>query len=415
MDIQMLIGNINANKALNSNTNKNIAEKDSTGSSKILKNTIISSEPKNTTEKVSSFSKELTKVAEKQNITDDKTTEEEFDSKVYQLVLSFLNGTIDLNQLKDQLKAVEVPKNINFSVYSLMESVSGLKDKLSSLINDFNLVEKLIDTGSDEDNKVYNINDVNNVNKKILTTIIKSLVKDSTKTFESIDTKSENSTLENVINIKLSIENRVSGAPKNEKAEESKVKVKGDDFLTKLLSSVEGNDEKKDFQVSRVINIMDNLKNDFKVNVDNLNELPVINKSAFVSDILKNVKFMSINSMKELTVKIMPKELGEVVIKLVMDGNMLKANIQASNKEAYNLLNSQLSDLTKGLNEVKIQSINISIYQEDTTFFAGQFKDNSRQQQEENKKKSSGTSSLRIEEVSTDASSNYNGNVDILA
>lgn len=398
MDLQIPIASIS--------TNKNIAEKDSTGSSKILKSTIISLEPKNTTEKVSSFSKELTKVAEKQNTTEDKTAEEEFDNKVYQLVLSYLNGNIDLNQLKDQLKAVEVPKNVNFSVSSLIESVSGLKDNLTSLINDLNLVEKLIDTGSDEDN---------DVNKKVLTTIIKSLVKDSTKTFESIDTKSENSTLENVINIKLSIENRVSGAPKNEKAEESKTRLKGDDFLTKLLSSVEGNDEKKDSQVSRVMNIMDNLKNDFKVNVDNLNEVSVINKSTFVSDIIKNVKFMSINSMKELTVKIMPKELGEVVIKLVMDGNMLRANIQASNKEAYNLLNSQLSDLTKGLNDAKIQSVNISLYQEDTTFFAGQFKDNSRQQQEQNKKKSSGTSSLRIEEVSTDASSNYNGNVNILA
>lgn len=97
-----------------------------------------------------------------------------------------------------------------------------------------------------------------------------------------------------------------------------------------------------------------------------------INKSQFVDDMIKNFKYMDKNGTKEMTVKIVPKELGEVVIKLTMEGNFIKASVTATNKETYNLLNSNLHEIVNKLtNEnMKIQSFNINLYNGDTAFLS---------------------------------------------
>lgn len=73
---------------------------------------------------------------------------------------------------------------------------------------------------------------------------------------------------------------------------------------------------------------------------------------------------MENNNVKNLTVKIEPKELGELVIKLTTENGIMKANITAATKEGYNLLNSSLADMSNQLNngEVKIQHLSLSMY-----------------------------------------------------
>ncbi|MDP4177060.1 MAG: flagellar hook-length control protein FliK [Bacillota bacterium] len=95
-----------------------------------------------------------------------------------------------------------------------------------------------------------------------------------------------------------------------------------------------------------------------------------INKAQFVDDMIKNFKYMDKNGIKEMTVKIVPKELGEVVIKLTMEGNIIKASVTAANKDTYNLLNSNLHEIVNKLtNEnMKIQSFNINLYNGDAAF-----------------------------------------------
>ncbi|GEM_PF-4604412 len=107
---------------------------------------------------------------------------------------------------------------------------------------------------------------------------------------------------------------------------------------------------------------------------------PVINKNNFVADIIKSVKYMELNEVKDLTVKVFPKELGEIVIKVVMDGAAMKAQLTTANKDTYNLLNSNMVELNQKLSEspIKIAEFNLNIYYGDTTFFS---KDGSEQQQ----------------------------------
>lgn len=125
------------------------------------------------------------------------------------------------------------------------------------------------------------------------------------------------------------------------------------------------------------VNTLSNFKDMVPIATDSK---PVINKSNFVADIIKSVKFMELNEVKDLTVKVFPKELGEIVIKVVMDGGAMKAQLTAANKDTYNLLNSNLVELNQKLSEspIKIAEFNLNIYYGDTTFFS---KDGSEQQQ----------------------------------
>lgn len=104
-------------------------------------------------------------------------------------------------------------------------------------------------------------------------------------------------------------------------------------------------------------------------------KMPVtVNKETLGMDIIKNVKFMMKDAISELKVKVYPKELGEMTIKILSEEGIMKAEIKATSKETYNLLNSNLNEIKKLLEnqDIKIQEVNIGLYSEDTTFFSGE-------------------------------------------
>jgi flagellar hook-length control protein FliK len=149
----------------------------------------------------------------------------------------------------------------------------------------------------------------------------------------------------------------------------SLTKSKDNEFLNQLVDN-KGSDDK----YSKIINVM----NQFTVNTADLNnqnqdiQTQVINKDNFTSDFIKSLNYMEDNNIKSMTVKIAPKELGEMLIKITSDGNIMKATITAANKDSYNLLNSNLHEINNSLNNqhIKIQSLDINIYNGDTTYFS---------------------------------------------
>nr|WP_246582674.1 flagellar hook-length control protein FliK [Clostridium mobile] len=99
---------------------------------------------------------------------------------------------------------------------------------------------------------------------------------------------------------------------------------------------------------------------------------------------------METGNLKDLTVKINPKELGEVVISITMENGKMKASITANTKEAYNLINSNMSDIANKLetSQIKIQNFALNLY-EDTTFFKGEGKGHGEKQNNQGRKNSS--------------------------
>lgn len=185
-----------------------------------------------------------------------------------------------------------------------------------------------------------------------------------------------------------------------------------DGFLKSLLS----NDNNKISRVTSFMSHLNNMKVDNGAAVADL-EKAVINKNTLNADMIKTLKFMQINDMKELTVKIMPRELGEVIINLTMEGGAMKATITAANKEAYNLLNSNLQDITNKLqnNDIKIQNLTLNIYNEDTTFFKnGNERDRSGNGEQKGRKNSE-IGAIGEDVNEPDNVSEVDSNVDMLA
>ncbi|WP_251860485.1 flagellar hook-length control protein FliK [Clostridium sp. Marseille-Q2269] len=165
-----------------------------------------------------------------------------------------------------------------------------------------------------------------------------------------------------------------------------------------LMGLLEDKEQGAREKINKTVNFMSHLKNSADVNQlsskEALGKL-VINKDTMNADIIKSMKYMELNNVKDLTVKIMPKELGEIIIKLSMEGGIMKANIGATTKEAYNLLNSNMQLIEDKLQNsgIKVQELSLNIYNEDTTFF-----------KQENKKHQNHNNS-----------SNSNNNIDMLS
>ncbi|AVQ44359.1 TPA: flagellar hook-length control protein FliK [Clostridium sporogenes] len=171
-------------------------------------------------------------------------------------------------------------------------------------------------------------------------------------------------------------------------------------------------------KINKTVNFMSHLKNSTDINELSSNETLgklVINKNTMNADIIKSIKYMELNNVKDLTVKIMPKELGEVFIKLTMEGGIMKANIGATTKEAYNLLNANMQLIEDKLQNsgIKVQELSLNIYNEDTTFF----KQGNENGKNSNPSKSGNKAELSsMDEIAEEENiSTVDGNVNILA
>lgn len=309
------------------------------------------------------------------------------------LLLQHLSGEkVDfkntLEEFKEEGVSDDLTQNLLSSEQTISEKVNSLIKMLSQKDTDKdnglkNILDKLNLLNNEEldENSIKMISksleEVNNIGKQdiskneilqeqIIRTLKSKLFNDDSnnKNVKSTTEKIKNS-LETDLNSKSLVEN--NNETKNEFNDENNE----EDFLKNLLSR---DKSKADTKINRLTTFM----NDFNkvnntVSKDIENEVPVnINKNNLVNDFIKSVKYMEQNNVKEMTVKVMPRELGEIVIRLTVENGLMKANITANNKEAYNLLNSKAQELNNSLGngEIKIQNFTIDIYNGDTTFFS---------------------------------------------
>lgn len=162
---------------------------------------------------------------------------------------------------------------------------------------------------------------------------------------------------------------------------------KDDILLRKIVDgdSIKNNKDNVSEKIANVINRFETVRIDNSIPVEGK---VTINKATFNQDFIKAVKFMDLNNLKELSVKVLPKDLGEIVIRLSMDNGVMKANIIATNKDTYNLLNSQLPAISNQLAEqnMTIQNFSLSLYNGDNFLFNGDgsSKENTKQQGKNN-------------------------------
>jgi flagellar hook-length control protein FliK len=153
---------------------------------------------------------------------------------------------------------------------------------------------------------------------------------------------------------------------------ENKIMSKEDKLLKDLAGEDNQNASKENLsdRIANVVTRFEVIRTDKAIGAESQ---VTISRNNFDADFIKAIKFMDTNNIKELSVKIIPKDLGEIVIRISMDNGIMKANITAANKETYNLLNSQLPAISNQLSEqnMNIQSFNLSLYNGDNFLFSG--------------------------------------------
>lgn len=349
---------------------------------------------------------------DEETLNDDKSKlEKEVSQLLSQLLLKLNNDKENKSSLEDILKELGDGKD---SLKMILDILSS--DKIEDL-NGLNLKDKndLKDFLKDLMKFMEKSNDKENL--ELIKKLNSFMEKISSKNSDEGKNKKEDNLL---LNLKEMLPN-VDDKEETNKYNEQNNSKNGKDNLSKedkLLEKLTGNNDNKFSKVNQFMNLMntsrvsplDNLKS-----VENL----VINKVTFNDDIIKSIKYMEINNLKDLTVKINPKNLGEVVISLTMDNDVMKAQLKSSNKETFALLNASLNEINEKLNgNIKIQQVEVSIYNEDTTYFSGEAnkEQNSSSNNGQNSEKKY-NDSIKIEEIDSadkETLMEDNSNVDLL-
>ncbi|ENK0555849.1 flagellar hook-length control protein FliK [Clostridium sporogenes] len=427
-----VLNNISSNKDKNISTKQDIQQDN--------KNYLIKDE--NINNKDNSMMSKLNK-EDIQKIKD-KLEEQGFSKEE----LDSIKSLEDLKNLVEKIKDagdldsfVALANSILQCLYSGQNVKSGKEleqnlDKLKVLLNNLSegngnkeqLLMEIKDILGEEFNKL-NLTEKNSLDKDLLETFSNKLQtqiekepnEEKVSLLKNIKNEIKNILKEESNNNKLSVEPKINVDEPlvlEEETDSSNLKEntsKEDKLLKGLLEDKEQSAGEK---INKAVNFMSHIKNATNINElsskENLGNL-VINKNTMNADIIKSIKYMELNNVKDLTVKIMPKELGEVFIKLTMEGGIMKANIGATTKEAYNLLNSNMQLIEDKLQNsgIKVQELSLNIYNEDTTFF----KQGNEKGKNSNPSKSNDKADLSsMDEMPEEENiSTIDGNVNILA
>lgn len=148
-----------------------------------------------------------------------------------------------------------------------------------------------------------------------------------------------------------------------------------EDILAKLMTMDEYINKVEDYIVedTPIFTEVLNSKNDVASSLISEVKPVAVSRETVATDVVSNVKYMVKNQVEQLTVKIYPKELGEITIKIISEDGIMKADIKSTSKETYTLLNSNMEEIKKHLSNESliIKEVNIGLY-EDTTYYSGQ-------------------------------------------
>lgn len=351
----------NFSEVLNSKKESRVNDKDSRNNDK---KSVTDSDKNSKIDELKSKIKEL-----KEEVKDGNCDEKKVSDILAELLIA-LNSILDKNDVSEVLNADENNDMLGKLIEQLTSDNSEGNNLLQQLVEMLSSDEAQSSLGSDTLKDMKELlqqlsasltDDSNeNINKGITDIISKldEMLQNSDEQGKDIITTEELFKQSNS-NQDSSMESDDNNASMTDKKSNSKE----DKFLKSLL------DDKND-TVDNKINLFATRTQSVQAQNTEVRGLN-INKATFADDIIKDVKFMSTNNLKELTVKVNPGNLGEITIRLVQEDGLMKANLKANSKETTALLAQNLAEIKKEIGDqnIKISEVNIELYNEDTTFF----------------------------------------------
>ena len=338
--------------------------------SKDNKNTVISDDKKVTESsiKVEDIEKQIDEL------------EEKIDELPEEKIIELLNNIFNLlNEVKNSDNTLELQGTINNDILnSIIEKMNSSKETGTTNLNELMLkLSELLDNDSTKDmldtnslkliekllTKLNSTLDENVDSNKEVKNLVNNLLSDISEKVDNTDSKKVLN-LEEMLNKNNSNSNKEDSGKNESSLKENVSTNKEDKFLNKLLNKDDSLDRINLFSIRNQLQAQ-------SVNTAQAANNTTINSVSFANDLIQDVKFMVSNSLKELTVKINPGNLGQMTISLVEENGVMKANLKATSKETVELLVQNIADIKKQLADqnLKIADVNIELYQDDTTFF----------------------------------------------
>lgn len=322
----------------------------------------------------------------------------ELKSALSELIIEMKDGSLQESLSKN-------PKVFKELLGIVKETIKIEQKPMEELnLEDLNLVKEMVKSSL---TGVENLKEgkVENSFKEKISEINKDIV---VKVDSSVKQENKGQELLDKINpLSKSQENQANNDLYKSKDENELANSKEDEVLKKII----GSDGNKNEGISMFSQRLNEIKNTEQVKGEF-----IINKKTVVNDIIKTVRYMVQDDVKTLVVKMNPKDLGEVTIKLIAQGDSMKASITAGSKDTLNLLNANQADMKKMLDAqgIKISEVNISLYNDDTTFFK---EETGFSRQNENQKHNHNSKALNTELVDEEASETLDsiGNINMLA
>ena len=380
------MGKVDNNSNVNGDNSVKTENKSSNGNFKSVMSSKEDSLSKTTEDNkttVENVSKDINEAIDKTEVIEkiENGTKEEIIEEVMVLLQALNIPVIDNSNLPikiylesgntSSLDCINTLKNINYlsEIADLNISSELINNNNSNVLssNIINLpIKEIVKTLNLEEDKVVTTDNID----KILTVLcdkdgneIKKdkfiEVVDSSKGESKKDTSQGVEMLKMVFNIDKS-----NGEQKGE-----------EDILAKLMTMDEDINKVEDYIVedTPIFTEVLNSKNDVASSLISEVKPVAVSRETVATDVVSNVKYMVKNQVEQLTVKIYPKELGEITIKIISEDGIMKADIKSTSKETYTLLNSNMEEIKKHLSNESliIKEVNIGLY-EDTTYYSGQ-------------------------------------------
>lgn len=305
----------------------------------------------------------------------------------------YINANNEIDFVGEEKDIIEMSKQFDYLDFSSVENLiknneDMFKVSASDCIEIFKQIEVILSSSQKENNKsldVYTVLDDKDIN-------ILDIFNKKINTAKSIDEKfnvenaeikyvdkSNTQTIEDINKFSNFLINQRSS---NIKLEASKTNDKDMDILMEIV------DSESKVDVNNIINLD---TSSFKSNINDTMKTSIIPESirqSFVEvDITQTIQHMNSNGINELTLKVKPKELGEVVINLIKNKNVSdvliiveKEELFTSIKKNLGIINKELKDLGLKINDISIQIKPNNVTNTSFNFMSNPNEDNSKNQ-----------------------------------
>lgn len=279
---------------------------------------------------------------ELKKIFTENTEDNEIDEKLVELISGLLNNiNPKINEKIDtNLKDIDLDNNIQINNYIVKSDVNNKQEIVDNLIN-----------------YVENIADKINIEDKIDTSSI-------TEDFRKIKNFINNNEVKDKI-VNLLTNNNLTKKEGYVSYDESKLVVSDD---LEIMSNFRALSIKSDNVIDNPQNELSILNNIVMPKNNTITEIkseviqPQIIRSEYVSqDFIQTIKYLKVNNLEEISVKMNPKDLGELHIKILKSNNEEKVVVTSYNSDTFNLLKDNVNEIKNSLNTLDINVKEVAV------------------------------------------------------